>query len=328
MILYGDTCQSFGPKNPPTPLSLNPKLDREGPFSHVSMDYIYLPLTSSGYNAALVMIDKFTGWIECKPTSTQSADFTCISLYEWICQYGKMVQIHCDNGAHFNAEEVKVLMMSSYGIQLRFGVPYHPQGQGKVERANGVLKNILKKYANVYNQDWDSWLAAALYVMRTSIRGDHGYSAFFLVYGRNPRDVTGQDEHRYEFEIDNNNDNRILERIDEIVKLNLNIIPKAKKNIIKYKVKMIERYNKNTKIIKYKVADMVLVLDRTNIGMSTTLLARWVGPFRVSEVVGQDIYVVKDGGLRLPFSFHANQMKLYKARPRLQATLKYYSKNV
>lgn len=319
-------CQSFGPRNLPTPLSLNPKLNKEGPFSHISIDYIYLPLTSSGNNAALMMIDKFTGWVECKPTSTQSSDFTCISLFEWICTYGKMIQIHCDNGVHFNTEEVKVLKMSSYGIQLRFGVPYHPQGQGKVERANGVLKSILKKYAGIYRQDWDAWLSAAVYVMRTSVRGDHGYSAFFLAYGRNPREILEGQDHWYEYEVEDNEDIMILDRIEEIFKLNLDLIPKAKKNIMKYEFKMIERYNRAAKSIKYKVSDMVLVLDRTNIGMSTALLSKWVGPFRVSEVVGQDIYVVKDGDLRLPFAFHANQMKLYKARPRLQATLKYYSK--
>lgn len=46
-------------------------------------------------------------------------------------------------------------MLSSYGISISFGVPYHPQGQGKVERANGVLKNILKNFALIYAQDWD-----------------------------------------------------------------------------------------------------------------------------------------------------------------------------
>ncbi|KAI9327955.1 hypothetical protein BD770DRAFT_287158, partial [Pilaira anomala] len=53
-------CQNFGPRNPPVPLALNPKTNAEAPFSHVIIDYIYLPITSSGHNAALVMVDKFT----------------------------------------------------------------------------------------------------------------------------------------------------------------------------------------------------------------------------------------------------------------------------
>ena len=115
---------------------------------HITLDYIDLPLKSRGSNSALVIVDKFFGWIECKPTPSQSSDFTCIAFFiEWICQYGRMVQIHVDNETRFNAEEVKVIIMSNYDIQVRYGVPYHPQGQGKVERANGVLKSIMKKSA-------------------------------------------------------------------------------------------------------------------------------------------------------------------------------------
>ena len=140
-------CQSFGLRNPPVPLSFDLKTQAYEPFSHVILDYIHLPLTSKGNSGALVIVDKFSGWVEGNPTPSQSSAFTCISLVEWICQYGSMLQIHVDNGMHFSAEEVKVMMMSNYGIPIRYGVPYHPQGQGKVERANGVLKNIMKKLA-------------------------------------------------------------------------------------------------------------------------------------------------------------------------------------
>lgn len=151
-----EICQSFGPRNPPVPLSWNPKTLKEQLFSHVTIDYISLPSTKSGNIGALVLVDKFTGWVDCKPTPTLSSQFTCVSPFERIRQCGMMVQIHCNNGPHFNSEEVKNMMMNAYGIQLRFGVPYHPQGQGKIERYNGILKNILKKYSLQYYEQWDS----------------------------------------------------------------------------------------------------------------------------------------------------------------------------
>lgn len=327
-VLSCKTCQNFGPRNPPTPLTLNPKSALEAPFSQITMDYIYLPLTSAGYNAALVIVDKFTGWMECKPTSTQSSGFTCMALFEWICQYGLMVQVHCDNGPHFNAEEVKYMMLSSYGIQLRFGVPYHPQGQGKVERVNGVVKNIMKKYVLKYGSNWDMWLPAVMYVMRISDRSDHGYSPFFLVYGRRPKniveDVLTEDHTTIEDLVDQ--EEMLLERIRKVIDLTLNIIPKARVNIKKYKVKMISNYNKKTKEIIYKVGDSVMVLDRKLPGMSSSLLPQWTGPMCVAEVLGKDVYVIKDGELKLPYVFHANQMKLFRARPRLASNLKFYSK--
>lgn len=146
-VLSCQVCQNFAPKSPPVPLHLNPRLPHEGPFTHIMMDYIYLPLTKNGNCSALVLIGCFTGWIECIPTPSQNSSLTCIALFEWICQFGIMTCVHVDNGKHFNSEEVKVMMVTYYGIELSFGVPFRPRGQGKVERANGVSKKILKKYA-------------------------------------------------------------------------------------------------------------------------------------------------------------------------------------
>lgn len=290
----------------------------------MSIDYIHLLLSASGNNAALVLINNFTGWIDCIPTPTQSSNGTCLALFRWICQHGLMIQVQCNNGVHFNTEEVKVLMMCSYGVKLRFGVPYHPQGPDKVEIANGVLKNFMQMFAEEYSQEWDAWLPAALYVMRTISRGDHGYSAFFLAYGRQPRDITGNDEWILDQDIEE--DKILLKRIDELVAMNLNLIPQARRNIRKYKVKMIERYNRTTKPMKYKIDDLVMVLDRGNSKGGVALLTKWRGPYCVSGLIGQDIYGISDGALKLPFPFHANQMKLYKTRPRVAAELKYYSK--
>lgn len=36
--------------------------------------------------------------------------------------HGPPILIHCDMGTPFNAEEVKSLMITSYGIDLAFGV--------------------------------------------------------------------------------------------------------------------------------------------------------------------------------------------------------------
>lgn len=182
----------------------------------------------------------------------------------------------------------------------------------------------MKKHAWTYTQDWDIWLSAVLYVMRTQKRRDHGYSAFQLVYGRNPRTLLEDDDIDYANEEDE--EDIILERIDVLIKLNLNIIPNAKENITKYRTSMIERYNKNAKDKKYYINDLVMVQDRNPEVKSAALLVQWLGPFRISEIVGMDVYVVKDGEMRLPLTYHANQLKLYKLRPRLSTVLKYYIK--
>ncbi|KAI8328096.1 hypothetical protein BD560DRAFT_342511, partial [Blakeslea trispora] len=103
-------------------------------------------------------------------------------------------------------------------------------------------------------QDWDTWLPALLYVMRTSVRRDHGYSAFFLTYGREPRGLD-QDEIQMIDEEDETKIEEIMIRVKQISELNDAIIPRALNNIIKYKENMIKQYNKRTKEEHFQVND-------------------------------------------------------------------------
>lgn len=79
-------------------------------------------------------------------------------------------------------------MANTYDIKLNFGSPYRPQRQGKVERANQTLKDILlRKYVAEYVTEWDIFVPAALFVMRTMCKLDGTYSPFILTYGWPPR---------------------------------------------------------------------------------------------------------------------------------------------
>lgn len=39
---------------------------------------------------------------------------TLDKLFEWICAYGMPSLVCCDQGKHFNAEEMKVMLLSNY----------------------------------------------------------------------------------------------------------------------------------------------------------------------------------------------------------------------
>ncbi|KAG0785057.1 hypothetical protein G6F22_008093 [Rhizopus arrhizus] len=276
------------------------------PIEH-STHCISLPITANGNTSALVIIDGFSAWIECYPTSSQNATFTCLCLFQWICQYGLPHQVYCDNGTHLTAEEVKVMMLISYGIEIKYGVPYHPQGQGKVERVNGILKTLLKKYAQIYMEEWDNLLPAALYVMRTTLRRDHSYSPFFLVYGRHPRIMEEFPHH--ELDITTDAEDILLERIKEIITLNDTIIPLAIQNKKVYKEKMVKQYNRNTVKKRFAVHDQVMVENLVPQGQCAALLNKWYGPYHIKECVGKDVYRIREGDLVFPAVYHANQLK-------------------
>ncbi len=69
--------------------------------------------------------------------------------------------------------------------------PYHPQGNGVVERLHGTLKPMLAK-ARLRGIDWVRFLPIALFALRQMPHRDSGLSPFDLVYGfqvRGPLDL-------------------------------------------------------------------------------------------------------------------------------------------
>src|SRR4029434_8032010 len=70
------------------------------------------------------------------------------------------------NGKAF-VEKTWAKIMQALGIKRRLGCIYHPQSQGMVERANGVLKGKIAKICASSNLNWLDALPIALMHMRS-----------------------------------------------------------------------------------------------------------------------------------------------------------------
>lgn len=145
--------------------------------------------------------------------------------------------------------------------------------------------------------------------MRASIRRDHLYTPFLLVYGRNLRSYEG--EERVEWEIDDQQlEMKVDERIKRIVELNESIIPQAHKNIDIYRKKMIQQNNKKTKKRKYYKNDLVMVSNHALEEQNAMLMSRWLGPFKIKEVLDNNKYIIQDGNMQLCFRITRYSFKL------------------
>ena len=72
-------------------------------------------------------------------------------------------------------------------MQLNTSSPYHQQTNGLVERFNGTLKSMLRKYALEAPQSWDELLPYLLFAYREVPQASTGFSPFELLYGRQVR---------------------------------------------------------------------------------------------------------------------------------------------
>lgn len=103
------------------------------------------------------------------------------------------------------------------------------------------------------------------------------------------------------------------------------MIPQASRRIEVYRTKMKEQYNKKAKEKKFAVGDQVMVESRDVKNKEAFLLSRWVGPYHVHKIQGENVYQVRDEELIFPTLYHSNQMKLYRSRPRMSIPLGFYS---
>lgn len=90
---------------------------------------------SQGYQYILVIQDRFTRFLELRPTKDAMA-LTAAKEWLMVCtRYGVPETIHSDQGTQFTASVITRLCQM-LRITQTLGPPYRPQAQGSVERSN------------------------------------------------------------------------------------------------------------------------------------------------------------------------------------------------
>ena len=131
----------------------------------------------------LVMVDKFTKWIEAKPVKTAEAGPVIDFISGVVHRYGVPHSIITNNGSNFTAEEV----CANLGIKLDYASVYHLQTNGQVEQANGLIMSGIKpklvRSLKESDKHWVEELDSVLWGLRTTPNRSTGYTPFFMVYG-------------------------------------------------------------------------------------------------------------------------------------------------
>ena len=91
-----------------------------------------------------------------------------------------------DQGSNF-VGQLMTQLYEQLGITKIKTSVYHPEGNGLVERFNGTLKVMLKKFAQERVQGWDKLLPYLLFAYREVPCESTGYSPFELLFGRTVR---------------------------------------------------------------------------------------------------------------------------------------------
>jgi transposase InsO family protein len=91
--------------------------------------------------------------------------------------------ITIDNGTQFYAETFKVFC-DQIGIRINFASVRHPESNGLVERANGIIMTGITKL--IFNQPRGKWpdeLIKVVWSHNTAVSRSTGFTPFKLLFG-------------------------------------------------------------------------------------------------------------------------------------------------
>ena len=138
----------------------------------IGIDFICgLPMTASGFDMIQNQVDLLSGKITAIPTkSTATAEDAARVLVHSCLQSGDGMPdvIVVDHDPKFISAMFRAVV-KTMGSSLIVGSAYHKNTNAKVERANGVLGDVLRSFANPRKDDWDLYLPFAVFAINNSV---------------------------------------------------------------------------------------------------------------------------------------------------------------
>jgi len=104
------------------------------PFERVAVDLVGpFPTATGGFRFLLTVIDLATRWPEAIPLRTTTAKIVMRELTNVFVKCGFPTALVSDNGPQFSGKSFRK-WLSEHGVQHIQSSPYHPQGNGVIER--------------------------------------------------------------------------------------------------------------------------------------------------------------------------------------------------
>ena len=172
-------------KAPPSkPAPLQPVIATR-PWEMVAVDVPKVPTSAKGNQYLLVVQDYFSKWPFAQPMADQKAERIVQILRDNVFTVtGPPQKLHSDQGRNFESHILSDLC-KAFGVKKSRTTPYHPMGDGLVERMNRSLLTLLRTYVEGENL-WEEHLQLLLFIYRTTRHSSTGLSPYEILFGSNP----------------------------------------------------------------------------------------------------------------------------------------------
>ena len=111
-----------------------------------------------GFTHLLVVIDKFSKWIEAQPIGKIQSEQAVQFFTDIVHRFGVPNSMITDNGTQFTGKEF-LRFCDDYHIRVDWSSMAYPQTNGQVERANGmILQGLKPRIFNKLNKFGGRWV--------------------------------------------------------------------------------------------------------------------------------------------------------------------------
>jgi hypothetical protein len=302
------TCQrTKAPTTAPTGKMLTPSFPRV-PMSNIAIDFVGPLKMINNYDMILTCTCRLSGFtriIPCLQTDTEERSATRL-FSGWLALFGAPQSILSDRDKTWTSHFWKALMEKLH-IKFHMSTAFHPQADGRSERTNKTVGQILRSFTAKRQGKWLEALRAVEFAINSAINVSTGYSPFELIFGRKPQ----------LFPSANGTVDPPL-NLAAWIKIREGTWQEARDNLWTNRVKQAIQHNKHNKDRLPLAVDSWALLDsadwrgRHQSGVDK-LKERFEGPYRVIQVSnhGQDVKLDLPEGDRRHPTFHISKIKPY-----------------
>ena len=284
------------------------------PWQVIHMDWIsgFEP-SPEGYDAILVFVDALTSMVHlqpCKKTDT-ARDTAQHFIHNVVRLHGMPASVVSDRDVRLRAHFWRALQ-ERLGTELRFTTAHAPNSNGKVERVNAVLGDLLRTLCAHSGKDWAQHLDLAEFAINGSTTSATGLTPFFANYARELR--TPADLGRPRFDVPAADE--FADAMFATIAHTRDTLERAKR---KYNTQLAKRRRKSE---IFHAGDRVL-LSTKNLNLKHAkrkLTSKFVGPFNVLNAPSKAtnpnvVWLQTPRALKIHMPINVKNIRRYKDRP-------------
>lgn len=260
-----------------------PKIDC--PFHTIHFDHLGPFVRSRKKNSYLfVIIEAFTKFIVLVPVKNTKASTSINALRHYIHLFGVPKRIISDRGSGFTSKQFQSYL-SSLGVKHILNAVATPRANGQVERYNRTILGALTAANHGKPENiWDEKVSEVQWGLNNTINQGTGKTPAQGLFGMQ---LIGEGDASLRASIDLDEDRSVVD---------LQTIRKeVSEHIEKNQANQKKRYDRHRKRVTFNVGDLVRIeREIPATGQSRKLIPRYQGPYRVTQVINNDRYEIRD----------------------------------